>query len=127
MKYAPFIIVGILVAAIAVAVVARSGGERGAASGGPSTNRSAATDVPSAATNRPTVITADADGCAVIDLRDVPPTTHDQSKRVYAWIVEHPANAPCVRQFNPTIKERVVESRSEKIRDTNSWRLEFFY
>lgn len=97
--------------------------------GGDNRNISGFPENPAAAINESATITArlDADGCAVVDLRNVPATSHDSAKRVYTWIVEHPADATCVRQFNPSIPEPVKESRSEKIRGTNSWRFEFFY
>ncbi len=75
----------------------------------------------------PTVATVDKDGCVVIDLRGVPATEHDPAQRVYRWVVEHPTDAACVRQYHPSIPEPVIGSKTEKIRGTNNWQHKYYY
>lgn len=69
----------------------------------------------------------DGEGCAVINLRDASPTIHDAEGRTYVWRVEHPADADCIRQTNPSISQPVLESTNEKIIGTNTWQLMFRY
>lgn len=94
---------------------------------GPATTPNANLQSPTAGKATNVSLQTDADGCLVIDLRQTPATSHDPAKRVYTWVIDHPADAACIRQLNPTIPEPVVESRSEKIRGTNSWKFELLY
>jgi hypothetical protein len=70
---------------------------------------------------------ADQDGCRVIDLRAVEASEKDPVTKTYTWFVEHPIDAPCVRQTNPVIQEKIIESTNENLRDTNIWKLTFRY
>ena len=69
----------------------------------------------------------DAEGCSVIDLRNIPASEHDARAKTYVWNVDHPTDAPCIRQTNPRISETVVESTNEKVSGTNVWKLTFRY
>jgi len=69
----------------------------------------------------------DTDGCDVIDLRTRPATQQNSTDKVYAWVVEHPGQASCVRLYPGTITENVTRSVNEKIPGTNLWWHRLFY